>query len=858
VTPLQPFLFLPPHTVASKQKRTGGGSRISTPTAAQQKARLDAKLQSIASGLSSIQTTTEGIEPEQVIVFETLGDSIENFAKAASKIAGLEWVGELELEDVVPVHGFSASSSPSSSLGCRLYAVFSNQQAIQQLLGLWNAWTAHPQKRAKQGFGPYKNMFEHLLDVRRWGVEDRLRETFAMENWQVFLESSEETHRFEIELWCRNDERARSRAYQSVNAIIAGASGRVITQCVRPEILYHGLLVELPKPALQQVVQEVTSKSYTRLLLSEDVMFFRPHVQAATKLGKIDGDSQELPALPAATARDSEPVVALLDGLSLENHEAYRRLIVVDDPDDLQSRYSSPGAQLHGTAMASLIVRGDLERDDAPLERRIYHRPIMTPKINPSGESFEEIPSDQLIVDIIHRAVHRLFEDENSPAKKIKVINLSIGDRRYIYLRQLSPLARLLDWLAWKYQVLFIVSAGNQTQEIALPVESLDGLDDQAIQKLTLKAIFDDRRNRRLFSPAEAMNVLTVGALHQDQVQSAWQDQRSDLLPQFKGISPVSTICPGFLRSIKPDLLASGGRQLYRANPLPSNPRTFKLADSNKSPGLKVAAPGTSPMSLNNTIYSRGSSNATALTTRAAAQAFESISALRNTDGIGIPDAFVSAMLRTLLVHSASWPDDLSSLLQEQFCSNTMHWSKKKSILSTFLGFGHFDASRVTACSDQRATALGWGTIAAGEGHIFEFPLPPCLASTRTKRKLSVTLSWFSPINPRHRKYRKALLWFTLADNLLGVSFSDADEKTTQRGTLKHQVYESEQAKVFTDGDTLKVQVNCDSDAGELECNVQYALAVTLEVTEGITLPLYQQVKERIKVPVSPRVATST
>lgn len=855
---MQPFLFLPPHTVASKQNRSGGGSKIRKPSAAQQKARLDAKFQNIASGLQSIQATADGIEPEQVIVFETLGDSIENFANAASQIQGMEWVGELELDEVQPVHGFSFAAKPSDPIGCRLYAVFSNQQAIQEIIGLWNAWNREPQKRARQGFGPYKNLFEHLLDVRRWEVKDRLLETFAYENWQVFLESSEETHRFEIELWCRSEDAARSRAFQEVNAIIQGSSGRVITQCVRPEILYHGLLVELPKPALRAVVEEVVSKRYTRLLLSENVMFFRPHVQAATKKTVVDADSQELPLLQSQSARVAEPVIALLDGLPLENHAAYKGLLQIDDPDDLQRLYSSPVSQVHGTAMASLIVRGDLEIEGEQLQRSIYVRPIFAPSNHPSGETGERLPDNALIVDLIHRAVHRLFEDADSQAKKIKVINLSIGDDRYIFIRQLSPLARLLDWLAWKYQILFIVSSGNQTQAINLPVQDGRSLGKTKLREMALQAMHDDRRNRRLFSPAEAMNVLTVGALHQDSVQSSWQDQRVDVLPEFAGSSPISTISPGFLRSIKPDVMMPGGRQLYNTLPIPTNPTVFSVAPSNKLPGLKVAAPSSSPMSLNNTIYTRGSSNATALTTRAAAQAYESLTNIRNLDGTGIPDSVVAAMLRAIIVHSASWPQSVGALLHGQFCNRSMHWSKQKAILSQFLGFGHLDTTRVTSCTEQRVTALGWGSISQGEGHIFDFPLPPCLASTKTKRRLTVTLSWFSPINARHRKYRRALLWFTVDDDLLGVKSKDTDDKSSQRGTVKHQVYEGEQAKVFSDGDMIKVIVNCDCDAGELEGSVQYALAITLEVAEGITLPLYQQVKERITIPIPvvPRVPT--
>ena len=48
----------------------------------------------------------------------------------------------------------------------------------------------------------------------------------------------------------------------------------------------------------------------------------------------------------------------------------------------------------------------------------------------------------------------------------MKVINLSFGNSWQPFDRLISPLARLLDWLAWEYKILFIVSAGNQPQEI--------------------------------------------------------------------------------------------------------------------------------------------------------------------------------------------------------------------------------------------------------------------------------------------------------------------------------------------------------------------------------------------------------
>jgi hypothetical protein len=53
----------------------------------------------------AVQQTTVGIDPEQVLVFETIG-SVEDFATAVSKVEGFEWLGEIEIEDIVPDNEF--------------------------------------------------------------------------------------------------------------------------------------------------------------------------------------------------------------------------------------------------------------------------------------------------------------------------------------------------------------------------------------------------------------------------------------------------------------------------------------------------------------------------------------------------------------------------------------------------------------------------------------------------------------------------------------------------------------------------------------------------------------------------------
>lgn len=62
--------------------------------------------------------------------------------------------------------------------------------------------------------------------------------------------------------------------------------------------------------------------------------------------------------------------------------------------------------------------------------------------------------------------------DAGSPAAAptVKVVNLSVGDLLKPFDTELSPWARLLDWLSSKYQVLFVVSAGNVSAQLTLPV----------------------------------------------------------------------------------------------------------------------------------------------------------------------------------------------------------------------------------------------------------------------------------------------------------------------------------------------------------------------------------------------------
>ena len=409
-------------------------------------------------------------------------------------------------------------------------------------------------------------------------------------------------------------------------------------------------------------VQNIINHNYTELILCEHIMFIRPTGQ----LGAVRPNYDALVEIEGREGNPPEgaPVVALLDGLPLENHRLLRGRLIIDDCDGWAS--DCPASErCHGTAMASLIVHGELDSNEEPLPRPIYVRPIIKPLQNdPSSPRREEIPYDVLSVDLLHSAIRRIFEtNENqmAVAPSVRIINISIGDPSRHFDNSMSPLARLLDWLSVKYNILFIVSAGNHTHDIELHTIERGGIETSTsgeIEKATLKAIASDLRHRRILSPAESINALTVGATHQDSSSIPNNDRKINPYQNTCLPSPICSVGSGYRRSIKPDIFVAGGRQCFFELLGNTNHNSIiKINDGGASPGQKIAYPGQQG-GLNSTKYIRGTSNAAALTSRLGAKIYDNLLELRQeVNGDLIEERLTSVLIKSLLVHCSSWGD---------------------------------------------------------------------------------------------------------------------------------------------------------------------------------------------------------
>lgn len=855
--PNKPLLIFPTPTISGRQKKKTPPPSFHHPTSDRQRERLVPKFENIGRAFDArraeLLTQPTGAIPEQVLVLETVG-TIDDFMTAVRSIPGMEWLGEWDEEDIPPDEDFySDEEHREKLLSGRLYLVMTNQSAISELLSMWDRYKADPAAALPHRRAKWKKMFQLLREVRPWGPEDRLLDTGILHDWKIRVAKGFEAVRFETELWYKENEATRNQSAEVIRRLLNDKGGILIKQTIIQEIRYHGILAELPASAIREIIDNPN----TQLVRCDQVMFFRPSGQAAVGIPQ----DEPLPGtgMPEAPGPSDSPLIALLDGLPLENHELLAGRLIIDDPDNWGREYP-PHERFHGTAMASLIIHDELDSGQAPLNTPVYVRPILKPDSRDWRDTrVESVPEDELPVDLVHRAVKRMMEGERGEppvAPTVKIVNLSVCDPSRPLVTYLSPWARLLDWLSWRYNLLFVVSVGNQVEDIELSTERQE-LRNLGVQELEAEVIRSIARNymlRRIFSPSEAINAISIAGSNEDLAPAREISPLISPLSSAAMPSPINSLGLGFRRSIKPDVVYRGGKQLFLEKLGNTHEKaTLEMSTSSLSPGQRAASPGIRAGDLSATRYSRGTSNAAALTSRFTAQLYAVLDSLRraNTPET-IDERYIPVLLKALTVHSASWGEAREVL--DNLLRPLSQRGKIKENMSRFLGYGHIMPDRVYSCTDQRATLIGFGSIGHDEGHRYSVPLPSSLSGQRTWRRLTITLAWLTPINSSHRAYRRAALWFDPPKDELQVDRAESDWHAVKRGTVQHEILEGEKASAFVEDQALEILINCRADAGDLTDAVPYAIVATLEVAEGIEIPIYDEIQTRIRaaVPIRP------
>jgi hypothetical protein len=840
--PLGPPLLRPRDTGSAHRPTLRGPGRD------RQAERLDDSFDRLTSAFRGgrVAATDEPAahESELVLVLEVAGD-LSEFVNAMRKISGLEFLAE-ELEDQVSPDEFAAIDSHGRPRRYTrdVFLVASDATAWERMLSLWSRF-----KRGEsfdRGYAPFRQLFERLKALRRWDDRDRLELSGAAEAWERELANApDDLVNFEVELWWRESSERRADALATLRTDLEAAGGELVAEYSLAEIAYSGALAR----ARGALLLDAAHRREVRWLRTEGIRLFHPMGQIAAPAADEVVQASPVPAPALVLARTSSRL-ALLDGLPVEGHELLAGRLLIDDPDSWAAT-TPVNTRVHGSAMASLVIHGDLSDSHVALTEPIYLRPLLQPNA-PSWvtNAPEELPRSSLPIHLIHSAVARLFEGERV-APETRVVVVAIADSSQPCNRFVSPLARLLDWLSFRYNVLFLVAGGNHLQDIELQADFDEHADPRLIESAFLQSVLRTAGFRRPLSPAEAVNAITVGASHNDASGAVPQDGLIDPLVSPQLASVLGPIGPGLRRSMKPELLFPGGRQLVRLRPLEKGQRIASLVRTSRPPGLRVARPGIGATALRATSHVCGTSGAAALAGHAIVELLGAIDELKSAFGDRFPEDRLDVVLaKAALAHGCSWGSGRQAV---EAAMNVLGIGGSRDRVARMLGYGLGRLDGSIECEPEKVTVFAVGRIGDGQLHSYSFPLPRSLASSIAPRRVTLTLAWLSPINPFHRGYRRAALKLEPAGEAIASKFVagvETTEPASRRGTLEHEILEGQRAVPYAPDTAIELAVSCRADAGALEDDVPYAVLATLEVPSSFGIQVYEEVREQLRIPL--------
>lgn len=863
----RPFLALGTPEVGERFKlRPLVTLQVSHPGAARQAERLSPQFRALVKAFDNERARladghVDEIDPELVLVFDLAG-TVKDFRNAINRVDGLEFLTEFLDEETESDDDFHMvdrqTGRTDSTVQHSLYLVMSNAEAASQLVRLFGQWQANQSMSFERGLNKFRAAFQQLRAIRRWSAADRVRDTGLIEDWHERLELVGQSASFvhvEIELWYRRDAEQRAVAEARLNEVIRAAGGEIKDRAQIGEIAYHALLVDLPVQQVRTVLRD--GAEAIQLLTTDEIMFVSPYIPMSVTPPTLDPLATR--KLPPRSRVTGLPRIALLDGLPFVNHDVLTGRLIVDDPDGLGQEYPVLARQ-HGSAMASLIIHGDLSAPGEPLDRPLYVRPIMRPHEFATGN--EQVVDDKLLTDLLHRAVRRMVEGEGGrdpTAPSVRIVNLSIGAGSRALVRRMSPIGRLLDWLSVQYNLLFIVSAGNHSAPIVIPAQAGSDLDNARSE--ALKAARSTSRLRGILPPGDALNALTVGAAHDDAIgkidlpDTVW-DVTEPGMPALYG-----AVGPGVGRSIKPDLYHTGGRALYRRPIASPGTETIELALVSApatGPGNQVAAPGRAG-ATDTVAFTYGTSNATALVTREANRVFDVLEAgADDVNDIPFPDAqFHPVLVKALLIHASRWGAGGERLKQ----ALDLDPQRARRELTALLGYGALDVTRLGAAATNRAVLVASGLIGREERHTYGIPLPISLQSRAEWHRFTVTLAYMAPTVGQLTKYRGARVFFETPDEtVIGGRRTEADHRAVRRGSCQHEIFEGSQAMVFSSDDTLPIHVQCMDDAQRLKAGAQlrYGLVVSVETAVETSTTIHEEIRAQLQAQARAQVRPRT
>lgn len=374
----------------------------------------------------------------------------------------------------------------------------------------------------------------------------------------------------------------------------------------------------------------------------------------------------------------------------------------------------------HGTPVGGICVYGDVTGNKA---QGVFRPPfwICSAKVVDKTGNF---PTDVLVETQMRSAIEKLTQ------MGCRVINMSLADRHNIFNDgKVSIWSSTLDELSREFDVLIIVSAGN-------------GAPPKNDEAVLAYPYYLNNEDNRIYEPATACNVISVGALsHTNGLNSDHVDYLDyQVICEANEPSPFTRVGPGVNGAIKPDLIDYGGTQIFRGGN-----EVLLTGSSYPSAGIETL----NADYLNGLFTSRsGTSFATPLVSYKAALLLRKF-----------PNASAN-LLRALLTVSADIPSEAKSCLEK------LDQDKSVSISNSVCGYGLSDVERALNSEDNRVILYAMDSLPLDQFAVFEVPMLNQFREEEKQRHIRITLAYDPPTRHTRNDYLGINMNFKLMRNM--------------------------------------------------------------------------------------------
>lgn len=499
----------------------------------------------------------------------------------------------------------------------------------------------------------------------------------------------------------------------------------------------------------------------------------------------------------------------------------------------------------HGTAVASIALYGDVEycRELNEWTPEIW---ILSGKVLDENAEFDPHTIETTIIAAVEYFV-RDFQ--------CKIFNLSSGILNRPYQgRRVERLAYVLDDLARKHDILFVVSAGNfvRSDEHEIPWENWR---EEYPESLL-------REEARIIDPSTALNAITVGSITRHTKTPGAQR----ILPEITDISiayerqpsPHTRRGPSVKGAVKPELVAHGGN----------------VATAKHRPPYTSHARGLGVLACRHDFMGNAILTEVDGTSFAAPYITHVLGRLANA----YPEASVN-LLRALLMNHADMPQEVKTTFSEEM--DKAYKGENKACNGAAIdvaGYGIVNEDNLFRSTEDAVVMLAEEVIRDDESQFFELPIPPDFFDSPLRtREIRISLAYTSSVRATRLEYRASRVSFKLVkgeslamvqdhfNNELKKNFDTLKEFSGNRRSMTYQARSNgtvQQAvwtcKSFTEKTKLKLFLAITRNdypwGGALtEEEEPYAVVVTVTDRENYRAKLYTQIQTILRAHIHGR-----